>query len=443
MQRVFARSGYELRTARDGADALALLREVPIDVVISDIQMPSMSGADLINILNESPEILMPQIVFVTAFGTVEQAVELMQKGAVAYLTKPLNMNELRAQVARCMKVQNQIHANEKLAGENRALKAQIAANTGYEMLVGESAEMRTLIEKIRIVADTRATVLVEGESGTGKELVARAVHHNSSRAGAPFIPVHCAALAESLIESELFGHEKGAFTGATERKLGLFELANGGTLFLDEIGEVPLTTQVKLLRVLESREFLRVGGAKPVTVDVRIVAATNKTLREEADEGRFREDLYYRLSVVQLHTPALRTHTGDIPLLVERFLSEFAEEHRRGAITMTADALECLRSYHWPGNIRQLKNTIESLVLFAQNGTIQIEGLPAEIRNTTNTLGEELTVRVGEPLDLIERKAIQATLRACDGNRTRAAEMLGVNRRTIIRKIQELGLED
>ena len=441
MALVFGRSDYEVLKAGDGTEALSLLMEDSVDVVVSDIQMPGISGAELFNRLRVSDSGFMPQFILVTAYGTVEAAVELMQNGLAAYLTKPLNMKELRAQVQRCMDIQRQARKNEMLEEENRLLKAQVGRNAALDTLIGESADMIQLKDRIHMVADTRATVLIEGESGTGKELVARAIHQNSGRAAKPFIPVHCAALSETLMESELFGHEKGAFTGAVDRKPGLFELADGGTVFLDEIGDVPPSTQVKLLRVLESREFLRVGGVKNVSVDVRVIAATNKNLQEEVDEGHFREDLFYRLSVVRLDTPPLRAHSADIPLLVRKFLRQFEEEHGKGNLSVNPEVLDLLRMFHWPGNVRQLRNMVESLVLFAKNGEICVNDLPAEVRGVAQPEGNEIVVHVGDSLELVERKVLAATLKACDGNRTKTAELLGVNRRTIIRRIQELGL--
>jgi len=457
MVRVFDKGAYEVLTASDGLKALEVLQSRDVDVVVSDVRMPGMDGAQLFHEMKALPG-LTPQMILVTAYATVEDAVELLHEGVATYLTKPLNMKEFRAQVARCMQVQEDRRKNEVLTDENRLLKAQISARKDYEDMIGQSSIMLQLIDKIRVIADTRATVLIEGESGTGKELVARAIHRNSSRASAPFVPIHCAALAESIIESELFGHEKGAFTGAIAQKSGLFELANGGTVFLDEIGDVPLSTQVKLLRVLEEREFLRVGGSKPVQVDVRVIAATNKVLLDEVEEGNFREDLYYRLGVVCLETPTLRNHSSDIPQLVEHYLEEFSKEHHGcRKITISKPALEHLCSYHWPGNVRQLRNVVENLVLFAQGDTIDEADLPHEIRGVEITSSEleglpvvrgddgemkqGFVVYAGARLDVVERHLLSATLTACGGNRTRAAELLGVNRRTIIRKIQEYDL--
>jgi DNA-binding NtrC family response regulator len=373
-----------------------------------------------------------PQVIILTAFGTIESAVEALRSGAFTYLTKPVNLNELRLQVAKAMELQG-------LKRENIALRREIDRRYGFEDLLGETGEMKALMERLRAIADTRATVLIEGESGTGKELVARALHKNSSRSRKPFIPIHCAALSESLIESELFGHEKGAFTGAIGKKQGLFEIADGGTVLLDEVGEIPLTTQVKLLRVLETKEFLRVGGTESHQVDVRVIAATNRSLTEEVEESRFREDLFYRLNVVRVTIPPLRNRSADIPVLVESFLKEFVLEHRRQPVQLTKRALNRLMQFPWPGNVRQLRNVLESLVLFSRGSEIDVDDLPPEI---TNRQAEDMRIEVGVPLDQIERKVIERTLIAAGGNRTRTAEQLGISRRTLLRKIKELGLE-
>lgn len=426
----FGKSAYEIVTAHGGTAAVEAINSRPVDVIVTDLKMPDIDGMGVLQAaLDTSPS---PQVIILTAFGTVESAVEALQKGAFTYLTKPVNLNELRAQVAKGMEV-------HQLKRENIELRKQIDRRYGFEEMVGETREMQQMVERIRAIADTRATVLIEGESGTGKELVARALHKNSSRTNKPFIPIHCAALSESLIESELFGHEKGSFTGAAMQRRGLFELAETGTVFLDEVGEIPLTTQVKLLRVLESREFLRVGGAEPVKVDVRVLAATNRVLSEEVEEGRFREDLYYRLNVVRVVIPPLRARAADIPLLARTFLQQFVVEHGKPPVELSKKALAKLTQYHWPGNVRQLRNVIENLVLFSKGGEIDVEDLPADLLSGQS---EEISVSVGVPLDQVERKLIERTLVFTNGNRTRAAELLGISRRTLLRKLKELSLE-
>lgn len=430
LQLGFSKSEYEVIPAHGGAEALDVLNQREIDVVVTDLRMPDVDGMQVFAAATERKPA--PQVIILTAFGTVENAVEALQKGAFTYLTKPINLQELRSQVAKAMEMQ-------RLRRENLALRLEIDRRYGFEDFIGETREIKQTIEKLRAIADTRATVLIEGESGTGKELVARAIHRNSSRANKSFMPIHCAALSESLMESELFGHEKGAFTGAASRRQGLFELANGGTVFLDEIGEVPLPTQVKLLRVLENREFLRVGGADPVKVDVRILAATNRVLQEEVEEGRFREDLFYRLNVVRVEVPPLRARAADIPVLARHFLNIFAVEHGKPPVELTKRALARLQQFPWPGNVRQLRNVMENLVLFSRGGEIDVDDLPPEFHAAHI---ESIQVPVGTPLDQVERMLIERTLISANGNRTRAAELLGISRRTLLRKIKELGLE-
>lgn len=430
LQAGFIKSSYEVIIAHGGDEALAVLDERDVDVIVTDLRMPDVDGLKILEIAQS--KLSPPQVLILTAFGTVESAVEALQQGAFTYLTKPVNLNELRAQVGKAMEV-------VALRKENQELRRQIDRKYGFEEMLGETREMQQLIEKLRAIADTKATVLVEGESGTGKELVARAVHKNSSRASKPLIPIHCAALSESLMESELFGHEKGAFTGANQQRKGLFELANGGTVFLDEVGEIPLSTQVKLLRVLESREFLRVGGTEPVKVDVRLIAATNRILSEEVEEGRFREDLYYRLNVVHVTIPPLRARAADIPIMCRAFLDQFAKEHGKPAMEISKRAMQKLVQYHWPGNVRQLRNVVENLVLFSTSAVIDIEELPD---NLMSGQSGDMVIPLGVPLDQIERMVIERTLVACSGNRTHAADQLGISRRTLLRKIKELSLE-
>lgn len=430
LELAFRKSGYELFTASGGREAIELMEQHDIDVVVCDLKMPDATGMDVLEASRrlEPP----PLVILLTAYGTIESAVQALKAGAFHYLTKPVNLAELRIQVARAMDHQN-------LVKENALLRRQLGARAGFEAIVGESPEIKALIEQLRLVADTTATVLIEGESGTGKELVAHAIHKNSRRASKPFIPIHCGALCETLIESELFGHEKGAFTGALARKPGLIEVADGGTLFLDEIGEIPLSTQVKLLRFLETREFMRVGGVEPRKVDIRVIAATNRNLKEEVEEGRFREDLYYRLNVVKVTIPPLRSRQTDIPILVNHFLREFGERHGKPELSLTQEALQKLQAYHWPGNVRQLKNVVENLVIFAQSPVIGVENLPSEIAGQP---AEKIDYVPGMPLDELERQAILKTLEATGGNRSKAASMLGISRRTLIRRIKELGVE-
>jgi two-component system response regulator HydG len=310
--------------------------------------------------------------------------------------------------------------------------------------MIGETGEMQAIYDKVRLIAPTKANVLILGESGTGKEVLAKAIHQASPRARKPFVAVHCAALPEALLESELFGHERGAFTGAVSKRQGRFELASGGTIFLDEIGEVPLSMQVKLLRVLESREIQRVGGTETVSVDVRILAATNRDLQEEVAEGRFREDLFYRLNVVSITLPPLRHRRADIPLLVRAFLSEFARENGRAEVpSVSREAMDILTAYHWPGNVRELRNVIENTSVFLRGNVVEPANLPITMAKKSEQPSDGMFFPMGIPLEQVETEYLKKTLEQCDGNRTKAAELLQISRRTLQRRIKELGLED
>lgn len=414
--------GYKVRTASDGFRALAVVDEFAPDVVITDIKMPGMDGLELLARLRElDPEI---GVILVTAFGAVGPAVQAMRLGATDYLTKPLNSDEL-------LVILEHAFESADLRKDVRRMREQLADRVKFDNLVGESQEMQQVFKSVAQVAPTRATVLITGESGTGKELVASAIHHHSERAGRPFVKLHCAALAESLLESELFGHERGAFTGAERRRVGRFEQADGGTLFLDEIGEIPATTQVKLLRVLQEHEFERVGGNQPVKVDVRIVAATNRDLKAMVEQGKFREDLYYRLNVIQLELPPLRRRRGDVMGLAHHFLEKFSAQSGR-SLRFDDQVARLLSRYDWPGNVRELENVIERAVVLAEGSVILLRHLPNEVQAA---FGEDSRVpRIpGSSLAEIERYAILETLALVGGSTTRASEMLGIS----VRKIQ------
>lgn len=360
---------------------------------------------------------------------------EAMRRGATDYLLKPINLDELGNRVARALRERD-------MEAENRRLREQLDERFGLEHIIGRSPPMQEVFDTLRQIAPSRATVLVEGESGTGKELAARALHRLSPRRDGPFVAVHCAALSETLLESELFGHEKGAFTGATERRPGRFERADGGTLFLDEISEIETSVQVKILRVLEERCFERVGGTETVSVDVRLVAATNRNLAQLVEDGRFREDLFYRLNVVVLRMPPLRERPEDIPLLVHHFVERLAEENDKTVAGVTGEAMDLLGSYRWPGNVRELRNAVERMVVLSRGGKLTVRDVPGPIREaagsgTPGAAGARLT------LDEAERQMIERALRAQNGNRTRAAEQLGISRRTLHRKLNEYGLRD
>lgn len=431
----FSRSDYEVLTALGGREAINAIKENDIDVAICDLKMPEVDGMEVLRYCTGlTPPVA---VVMVTAFGTIESAVEALKEGAFDYITKPVNLKELRIQVEKAFEHQD-------LRKENIYLHTQINKKYGFEGMIGETAEMQRIFEKARLIAKSKATILIQGESGTGKDLLARAIHYNCPRAKQPFIPIHCAALPETLMESELFGHEKGAFTGAIARKEGLFELADGGTAFLDEISEIPPAMQVKLLRILETKEFMRVGGVKPLHVDIRVICATNKNLSEEVEDGRFREDLFYRLNVISFTLPPLRIRRADIPLLVKTFVDEFARENNKNIKSITKKALAFLTSYHWPGNIRELRNCIESIVVFAAGEEIDEDMLPSHIHPAEiKEPGYVFTASTGQTLDAIEMKYIQETLMGAEGNRTRAAEILGISRRTLQRKLKDLGIEN
>lgn len=450
----FARQHYRILTAGGGAEALNILRSEPVDVVLTDLKMPGVDGLAVVQAASSLP---VPAVtIVITAFGTIESAVEAMRHGAFDYITKPVNLLELRAKVEKAVEVRS-------LRVKNESLQGLLNQKFRFEGVIGVSKEMQEIIEQSRMVADSRVSVLVEGESGTGKELIARAIHFNSPRAAGPFVPIHCAAIPESLLESELFGHEKGSFTGAIQRRIGQIESADGGTVFLDEVGEIPLSVQVKLLRVIEQREITRIGRTQPVPVDMRMVAATNKDLSREVAEGRFREDLYYRLNVVRITIPPLRQRPVDIPALVHHFLETLGRENNRPSLKISQDALQCLMNYSWPGNIRQLRNVLEQTIVFSRGDFLNLEDLPLSVHaETQNTpaltsaaaraphISSEETPSAGDlgiddkmTLDEIERRYIVYTLDKLKENRTRTAEKLGISRRTLQRKLKELGLEE
>jgi two-component system response regulator HydG len=436
LRAVLSAEGYCIAEAEDGAAALAHVEACFYDLVLMDVRMAQLDGmAALKAIKARSPGI---PIVLMTAYGTVRDAVEAMKAGAYDYLTKPLDIDELKLTVARGLR-----HA--ALEEENARLRALVGQDVEVSAIIGTSAPMQRVFEAIALVAPTEATVLILGESGTGKELVARAIHANSPRRGGPLITVNCAALPETLLESELFGHERGAFTGAAERRIGRFELAHGGTVFLDEIGELTPASQTKLLRVLQSQEFERVGGTKTLKVDVRVLAATNKDLDAAARAGQFREDLLYRLRVFPLTVPPLRERRDDIPLLAEHFLKRYVERHRRQLRGLTPRALDLLVRYDWPGNVRELEHAIERAVILARGEHVTQAELPPDIRAASGDADglahQERSLPVGLTLKEVERELIRKTLEHTGGNRTRAAEVLGISRATLHNKLKEYGL--
>jgi len=424
---------YDVYIAEDAQAAMNLLESENFEVMLTDFRLPNEDGLKLIARAKSLPK--PPICILMTAYGSEELAVDAMKRGADDYIAKGrLQIDELEIRIARALKQQN-------LEVENVSLRKQLDAKFGLENIVGESPAMNEIFEVVRQVAPTRATVLVLGESGTGKELIAKALHQLSPRAKQPFVTVHCAALAPTLLESELFGHERGAFTGAHERRIGRFEQAQGGTLFLDEIGEIDATIQVKLLRFLGERTFERVGSNKTLSADVRLVAATNRNLEELVKAGKFREDLFFRLRVVEIELPPLRERPGDIPLLAQNFLREFAKENQKPVNDFTADVLEALMNFSWPGNVRELRTAIEHAVVLCRGERIALRDLPPSVRGggargTQLLQGKDLTVKDAE------KQLIIRALKETDGNRTRAAQKIGMSRRTFHRKLHEYHLE-
>ncbi|MEC7882846.1 MAG: sigma-54 dependent transcriptional regulator [Verrucomicrobiota bacterium] len=429
---------YEVYVAEDAVSAMGLLESETFDVLLTDFRLPNNEdGMKLITRAKSLPK--QPICILMTAYGSEELAVEALKQGADDYLAKGrMQIDELETRIARALKLRS-------LESENHTLKQQLDKRFGLENIIGESEPMQRVMDIVRQVAPARATVLIQGESGTGKELLAKAIHQLSPRSAKPMVTVHCAALSPTLLESELFGHEKGAYTGAHERRIGRFEQAEGGTLFLDEIGEIDETTQVKLLRFLGERTFERVGGNETLSADVRVVAATNKNLKEIVEKGEFREDLYFRLSVVELWSPPLRDRLDDVPLLALNFLREFASENTKIITDFTADALEAMIRYDWPGNVRELRTAVEHAVVLAKGEMIQLTNLPHSVQSRGVIQSErQLNQPIGKGVTLeeAEKQLIIRTIKECRGNRTAAAKKIGISRRTLHRKLHRYGLE-
>jgi two-component system response regulator HydG len=420
----FTEEGYRLEAAATAAEALARLASGDVDLIIADIRMPGMDGLELLEKIQS--EQLDTAVIIMTGYASVESAVRALKHGAFDYITKPFDPDDLSVVVRNALEQQ-------RLKRENRMLREQLAESQAVPELIGQSEAMRRVKEQIETVAPVDTTVLIEGESGTGKELVARAIHRLSPRRYNPMVVVHCGALTETLIESELFGHEKGAFTGAQYRKKGKFEAAMGGTIFLDEIADISLKTQTDLLRVLQEREIVRVGGTQPIKVDFRVIAATNRNLAELVKEGRFRSDLYYRLNVFTIHLPPLRERHGDVPLLAQYFLEKFSRQMNRKFTGFDRAAMEALVSYHWPGNVRELENVIERAVVVGREPLIRASDL-AIVRSAETP--EDLT------LEAVERKHILRVLEDFGWNQTQAAKALGIDRVTLYHKIRRYGLK-
>ena len=470
----FRGKGFKVTTAPNGLKALDAMKIGKFDLVLMDLMMPDMGGLDLLKKMAEL-KISAPTIVM-TAFATVQTAVQAMKLGAFDYITKPFVMDELMMVVERGIGV-------SELQNENRMLKRQLRKKYKFEGLIGDSPKMQQVYEMIEKIFDIDSTILITGESGTGKELIAKTIHYNSLRAQQPFIPLNCAAIPKDLLESELFGHEKGAFTGALNTRIGRFELAAGGTLFLDEIGEMDMSLQGKVLRIIQGKEFERVGGSKTIKVDVRIVTATNKDLEKAIEEGKFREDLFYRLNVIPVHLPPLRERVEDIPLLVDFFKKELMKKRKKESVEVSPAAMECLIKYHWPGNVRELENLLERMTILVSKDTIEVSDLPPKFqvakaetntrtvpvkspaadqpgqRSAEKSLGRpdipdqkdpaqtgvslsDSGVDLAKAVEQMERDLIMQALGKTGGVKSKAAKLLGLNRTTLVEKMKKMNIE-
>lgn len=422
--------GYTIFLAADGKQGLEILERGDTDLVITDLKMPEVSGEEILaKVTGETPGI---PVIVLTGHGTIDSAVDAMRKGAYDFLTKPVNLDRLSLLVKRALE-------RREISLQNSVYRKEIEGKTTFENMIGKSHEIQKVFDLVKKVAPSKASVLITGESGVGKEMIANALHNLSPRKDKPFIKVHCAALSDSLLESELFGHEKGAFTGAIAMKRGRFELAHEGTIFLDEIGEISQNVQVKLLRVIQERKFERVGGEETLDVDVRIIAATNRNLEEEIKKGNFREDLYYRLNVVNINVPPLRERKDDIPIMVNNFIRKFSKENNKNITTVDTKAKNALYSYDWPGNIRELRNCIEGAVVIAEGNTLRLEDLPPAVRKSQEN--SSISIPAGTDMDTAEKIIIRETLLFCQGNKSKTAQVLGIGRKTLHRKLMEMNL--
>jgi DNA-binding NtrC family response regulator len=427
-----AKDGYTVKTAKNGTEGLQIFSEDFFHLVFCDLKMPGMNGMEVVRKIREkSPE---TPVVVITGFGSIESAVEAMKEGAFHYMAKPFSPHELRIITKKALR-------NRKLLLENIYLRRELESKIEFDMVVGDSRVMAKVLDLVKQVSAADSTVLITGESGTGKEMLAREIHNHSLRTTGPFVVVDCGALVETLFESELFGHVKGSFTGAHETKHGRFEVANGGTVFLDEISNISLNIQAKLLRAIQEREVTRVGSNKPIKVDVRIIAATNEDLSRAVKEGKFREDLFYRLSVVPIHLPPLRQRKEDIPLLVDHFLAKYNKRAKKQVNSVNQGILKALMEYDWPGNIRELENTIERAVVLSKNDEIKSEDL---LYHGISSASSFLTLMVGKDktLEEIEKEYIRAVLQAHHWNKSRTADILGIDRKTLIAKIKKYNIQ-
>jgi len=436
LEALLAPEGYEVITEPNPINALRLVKETDFDLVITDMKMPKMDGIELLDEVKKIyPDL---PVIIMTAYGTIEMAVEAMKKRAYDYITKPFRNEELKQTVKKALELY-------RLKKENRRLSEALTDRYRHGNIIGKSKEMTKIFDMIEKVSQSKASIMITGPSGTGKELIAKAIHFSSPRKNMPFVSINCGALTETLLESELFGHERGAFTGAVAMKKGRFELADGGTLFLDEVGEMSTSLQVKLLRILQEMEFERVGGTRTIKVDVRIVAASNRKLKQDVESGVFREDLFYRLNVVQIEVPTLKERIEDIPLLVAHFIEKYRQSNRRD-IELAPDAWKALYSHSWPGNIRELENVIESALVMSSNTTITLEDLPDYLMKKEERKIEldtivPLNLNLNEALEHIEGQLILRALKASDNVQSKAAEMLGISRRVMHYKMKKYGM--
>jgi len=425
--------GYKCRIATSGKEGLKIIEAGEIDIVITDLIMHDIDGLQILKTTKERlPE---AEVILITGYGTVETAVDAMQKGAATYLLKPININHLRAEV-------NKLVEKQGLVRNNKELHKQLDEKYGLSGIIGNSPKMQKVLNIVNQISGTTATILITGESGTGKELISKIIHNNSPRKNNPLVVLNAAAIPENLLESELFGHEKGSFTGAVYQRKGKFEYANHGTLFLDEIGDMPLSTQVKILRVIEDGVVMRVGSNESIEVDVRLIAATNQYLEKLIKEGKFREDLYFRLNVVSIKLPPLRERLEDIPLLIDAFLREFSQTHNKKVSIISPEARKILYKYPWPGNVRELKNCIESMVVVSTKNAIDVEDIPDHILQRSSETSTVPSLVAGITIEEAERELIKSTLVTVGGNREEAAKMLGIGERTLYRKLDRYGLK-
>lgn len=427
------KQGFQVFKAANGDDGLAILRQYLIDIVLTDYRMPEMNGLEFIRkIKHLNPEV---DVILITAFGNIEDAVEVMKAGATDYLQKPIDLDYLDIIIRKVLD-------RKQILSENRILKESLQTKYNFHQLLSGSAAMESVLSMAARAAQSRATILLRGESGTGKEVLARAIHHASLRKDKPFVAVNVAAVPENLVESEFFGHEKGAFTGADRQRKGRFEMAGSGTLFIDEIGDIPLSTQVKLLRVLQERRFERVGGTEELTVDVRVIAATNQNLEQLIQQGKFREDLFYRLDVISITLPALRERREEIPLFIDHFTRKFCEQENRPPLTYSKEALDLLLKYHYPGNVRELENIIQRAVVLARNDLITSSDLAIQLQEHPGESSADTTTSLPRQVEALEKQLITNALMKSEGNQSQAARLLGITERNLRYKIRKYSLK-